>query len=278
MSTITFFAIFAFLFGLLIGSFLNVVIARLPEDRSIVYPGSHCPECGSNIRPQDNIPVLSWVLLKGKCRDCKTAISSLYPTIELLTGILAWLWFQHVFQTPADLHDVGNIAAFFVYFFFIASLIAQSFIDIRHYIIPDQLSIYAVPFAVGAMALLHHLGYHSISWKVSVLGAFFGGGILALVAGLWWIIRRSEGMGFGDIKLLALIGAMFGAWPALFFVIVVSSVSATIVVLLGLFWGRGFRVALPYGPFLGLASILWLLHGYELADYWLPDWDLLFPM
>ena len=278
MSTVTFFAIFAFLFGLLIGSFLNVVIARLPEDRSIVYPGSHCPECGADIRPHDNIPVISWLILGGKCRDCKTPISSLYPTVELLTGILAWLWFRHTFQTPADLENPGKIAAFFVYFFFIAALIAESYIDIRHYIIPDQLSIYAVPFAVLAMFLLHHLGYHSISWKVSVLGAFFGGGLLGFVALSWWVIRRTEGMGLGDIKLLAFIGAMFGPWPALFFVLVISSLLATLVVLLGLFWGRGFRMALPYGPFLALASIIWLFHGYVIADYWLPGWELLFPM
>ena len=96
--------------------------------------------------------------------------------------------------------------------------------------------------------------------------------MLGLVAGLWWLVRRYEGMGLGDIKLLALIGAMLGAWPALLFVIIISSLSATAVVLLGMLWGRGFRVALPYGPFLALASIIWLLHGHELADYWLPEW------
>ena len=153
------FSLVALLFGLLVGSFLNVVICRLPEDRSIVFPASHCPTCGSTIRPYDNIPVISWLLLRGKCRDCKSSISSLYPTIELLTGMLAWLWFLRVFDDPSDLVRVEKILGFLCYFAFIAALIAESYIDIRHYIIPDQLSIYAVPFAVAAMATLSHLGF-----------------------------------------------------------------------------------------------------------------------
>ena len=276
MTIVVQFSIFALLFGLLVGSFLNVVICRLPEDRSIVFPASHCPSCGTNIRPYDNIPVLSWLLLRGKCRDCKSPISSLYPTIEMLTGVLAWLWYMQVFQNPSDLGKIENILGFLFYFAFIAALIAESYIDIRHYIIPDQLSIYAVPFAILGMAGLSHLGFaQAISWQESILGAFFGGGSLAAIAFLWRIIRRYEGMGFGDVKLLALIGAMLGTWPALFFVIIISSISASVLVLLGTLWGRGLRVAIPYGPFLALASVVWLLHGPQMADYWLPGWRLL---
>ena len=125
------FAGFAFVFGLMVGSFLNVVIARVPEERSIVYPGSHCPFCGNAIRPIDNIPVVSWVLLQGRCRDCHSPISSLYPTIELLTGLLALLLYRQMFTGVADL-SLGNALAFFLYFAFFSALIAESFIDIKH--------------------------------------------------------------------------------------------------------------------------------------------------
>ena len=118
------FAIFALVFGLMVGSFLNVVIARLPEEQSIVYPGSHCPACGNAIRPYDNIPIFSWaVLLRGKCRDCKSPISSLYPTIELMTGLLALLLYRQIF-TDVGHFSVVNLVAFFLYFAFIAALVA----------------------------------------------------------------------------------------------------------------------------------------------------------
>ena len=274
---LSFFSFFALLFGLIVGSFLNVVIARMPENRSIVHPPSHCPACGSGIRYYDNIPVISWLILGGRCRDCKTPISSLYPSIELLTGLLAWLLFSRIFQTAADLDPV-HLGAFLFYFAFTAALVAETYIDIRHYIIPDELSIYAVPFAVAGMAALHHFGYPgAMTWKLSVLGAFFGGGCLAAVTALWWLIRRTEGMGLGDVKLLALIGAVLGPWPALPFVLFSSSVMAVMVMVpLNLAKGRGIRHALPYGPFLAAGSVLWLLHGPGLMRLWLPGYEALF--
>ena len=218
------FGIFALLFGLMVGSFLNVVIARLPEEKSIVYPGSHCPHCGSPVRPYDNIPVFSWlILLRGKCRDCSNPISSLYPTIELITGLFAVLLYRKIFATPFDF-TIGNTLSFFLYFAFISALIAESFIDLKHYIIPDSLSIYAAPVAIIGMYILgEYNSEFAITWQESVLGAFFGGGVLGLVAFLWWLVRRYEGMGLGDVKLLFLIGAMLGPWPALPFVFIFSS-------------------------------------------------------
>ena len=265
------FAVWSFCFGAIIGSFLNVVIARLPEDRSIAHPPSHCPSCGAGIRPYDNVPLLSWIFLRGKCRNCKAPISSLYPTIELLMGCLSVLLFWTIFEEPADL-SVINAAVFLVYLSFFSALVAQAFIDVRHFIIPDSLSIYAAPLAIAAMALLEHFGsVHGIGWRASVLGAFFGAGGLGAISLLWWLIRRTEGMGMGDIKLLLLIGAMLGPWPAVPFVYVVSAFAALLVgVPIGFFSGRGWKMALPYGPFLALASVLWVFWGDVVRAYWFP--------
>ena len=263
---------FAFLLGLLVGSFLNVCIARMPEDRSVVSPPSHCPACGHGIRPHDNIPVFSWlVLLRGKCRDCGTKISSLYPTIELLTGVIAWLLFRSIVPEPAQL-DLAHGAAFLFAFSIAALMITQSFIDLKHFIIPDELSIYAVPYAIAAAVGLTWLGYpEALSWRASVLGAFFGGGFLLCIAMLWRLIRGMESMGMGDVKLLALIGAALGPWPAL---PVVMFGSAFLALFIGIpanrLAGRGWNMALPYGPFLGLATIIWMLHGPELVSRYYP--------
>ena len=168
------------------------------------------------------------------------------------------------------MYSAGNVLAFLLYFGFLSILVAQSFIDVKYYIIPDSLSIYATPFAMIGMFSLSYFGADfGISWQESVLGAFFGGGSLALVAGLWLLIRRYEGMGWGDVKLLLLIGAMLGPWPALPFVFLISACSAVFVVVpIGLMNGRGLRMALPFGPFLGFASIIWVFHGNQISEFW----------
>ncbi len=262
---------FALLFGLLIGSFLNVCIARMPEDRSVVWPGSACPSCGTPIKAYDNVPVLAWIWLRGRCRACGTSISALYPVVELLTGLVAWLIFRRVLPTPEHV-DTAHLVAFVVYFLFAALLIAQTFIDVRHYIIPDELSIYAIPFAVAAGALLSWLGYPgALGWQGAAVGALAGGGILGAVMGLYWLVRREEGMGFGDVKLLAMMGAFLGALPAVPFILFVASVAGAIVgVPVALSRGKGLRAALPFGPFLALGGLVWLLHGPELLTRWFP--------
>lgn len=268
---VIYFAVMATIFGLLVGSFLNVCIARMPEDRSVVSPPSHCPACGHGIRWYDNVPVLSWLILRAKCRDCGTPISSLYPTIELLTGCVAWLIFQRVVSGPEDL-DVAHGAAFAVYVVFAAMLIAQTFIDVRHFIIPDELSIYAAPFGIGACAMLTWLGYPGApTWKQSVLGAVLGAGSLGFVMVAFWLIRRKEGMGLGDVKLLAMIGAFLGAVPAVPFVLFVSAAAGSLVgVPMALLRRRGMGAALPFGPFLALGALAWLLHGPEAIERWFP--------
>ncbi len=273
---------FALIFGLVIGSFLNVVIARLPEDRSVVWPGSACPLCGTPIKPYDNVPVLAWIWLRGRCRACKGSISPLYPLIELLTGLVAWLVFRRV-MPGLDQVDLPHLAAFLVAFGFCCLLIAQTYIDVRHYIIPDELSVYAIPFGLGGAVALQALGYEgaflAVGWKQSALGALVGGGLLGAVMGLYWLIRREEGMGFGDVKLLAMIGAFLGPAPAVPFVIFVASLAGALVGLpMVLLRGRGLRAALPFGPFLALAGLVWLLTGPELVRRWFPGVGMLFEL
>ncbi len=249
----------------------------MPEDRSIVQPPSHCPACGNNVRPYDNIPILSWLILRGKCRDCKTPISFVYPAIELFTGCMGYLIFSHYIQDTSDL-TFENAWGVIYMFGFVAILIAVTYIDLRHYIIPDQLSIYATPFAILGMFGLDYIGFSgAISVQESIIGSVLGAGILGGVALLWWIVRRVEGMGMGDVKLLLLIGSVLGPWPAIPFVLFVSSMLAVSVMLpIQLFKGGGLSRALPYGPFLAWASVLYILHGPQLMRLWLPGYEAIF--
>ena len=265
------FASYALILGLLIGSFLNVVIARLPKDQSVVSPRSRCPSCMNMITAIDNIPIVSWLILRGKCRNCAAPISSLYPTIELLTGILSLLLFWRIIPDFTYLTPQYGVI-FGLYLVFVSMLIAQSFIDIRYFIIPDQLSIYPIPFFIAAIfAINSYFPLVGITWKESFLGAFFGGGSLLFITLLWKFIRKKDAMGMGDIKLLALIGAVLGPWPALPMIIFLSSTSAVLfMVPLKIVQNKSLRFALPFGPFLAIGSIIWILHGRELVRLWLP--------
>jgi len=169
--------------------------------------------------------------------------------------------------------DPANLVAFGVALIFVCMLIAQAFIDIRHYIIPDSLSIYAVPLGVMAAVLQESVGVPGApTWQDSVLGALVGGGSLGLVMLVFLLVRKKEGMGMGDVKLLAMIGAFLGALPAVPFVIFVSSVlGAAVGIPLSLVRRNGLGTALPYGPFLALAAVIWMLHGPELVDLWYPS-------
>ncbi len=255
------FAAFAGLFGLLFGSFLNVCVARMPEDRSVVWPGSACPKCGTDIKPYDNVPVLAWMWLGGKCRACKAPISGLYPTVEALFGVLAVLLFRRVVPDLADF-DTPHLVALVWYGWLLFALVGLTFIDLRHYIIPDQFSIYLVPVGVAGAALVGMLGYTGApTWQGSVVGALVGGGTLGAVTGVYWLIRREEGMGMGDVKLLAMLGAWFGA-TAIFPILMIASVAGSVIGLsVAAFQGKGLRLALPFGPFLALGAAVWLFAG-----------------
>ena len=257
-------------FGLLFGSFLNVCIARMPEDRSVVYPGSACPACGHTIRPYDNVPVLSWLLLRGRCRDCRTPISPLYPTIEALFGVLLALLFRRIIPDLGDL-DLPHLAALAWYGWFLLAIVGLAFIDLRHYIIPEAFSIYSVPVGIGGAALLGWLGYHGApTWQQSVMGAVAAGGGIAALMWVYTLIRHEEGMGWGDAKLLALLGSYFGLFPGTLLVLVLASTLGAVTGI-AITASRGFRTglktALPFGPFLAVGALVWLFFGDSIAPW-----------
>lgn len=263
--------LWAFFIALCVGSYMNVAIARMPEDRSTISPPSHCPACGTDIQWYDNIPVISWALLRAKCRSCGTHISALYPAIELLVGVLGLLLFRKLIP---DLHAVtgANLAGFGVYLTFVGMMVGTTYVDLRHYIIPDQFSIYAVPVGVIACAALGFLGFEGApSWQQSVVGALFGGGVLLPLLLGHYLLTGREGMGMGDIKLLAMIGAFMGAWPPIFVVLLLAAVFGSAVGILAMVVQRkGVRTMLPFGPFLAAAAVIYLYFGPELVSRFLP--------
>lgn len=241
---------FVTLFGALVGSFLNVVIVRLPEEgASLVFPASHCPACKKAISWYDNIPLLSFLFLRGRCRQCGGRISWRYPLVEAAMAFLSLALYQHF----------GLALLYPIYFLFCAALLAVIFIDIQHQIIPDVISLPGIVLGF-ALSLVNPF----VTWQDAGLGILLGGGSFYLVAWVYYLFTRREGMGGGDIKLLAMIGAFLG-WQALPFVIFGSSVLG---VLAGI-WpmlkhGKGGKTAIPYGPFLASAAMLYLFFRQEI--------------
>ncbi|MBU0481681.1 MAG: prepilin peptidase [Proteobacteria bacterium] len=246
------FYIFAVLFGAVVGSFLNVVIVRLPEEgNSIIFPPSHCPACKKDIRWFDNIPVVSYLVLQGRCRSCKTSISIQYPLVEIAMGLLAAALFYRFSLSPA----------FAGYFLFCAALLVIIFIDFHHQIIPDVISL---PGILAGFAF--SFANPEVSWQSSGLGVLFGGGSLYLIAATYYLLTRREGMGGGDIKLLAMIGAFLG-WQSLPFVVFGSSLLGSVVGIFAMIrQKKGGRTVIPYGPFLSIAAILYLFYNREIQN------------
>ncbi len=199
------------LFGALIGSFLNVVIARLPEGRSIVSPPSHCPKCGYRIPPWLNIPVLSWLMLRGRCRNCGASISIRYPIVELLTALLFIAVGQRFGLTPA----------MFASLLLVSGLIAITFIDIDYFEIPDEISIWGT-----GIGILARPWAFDVPWWSGLVGAVLGASFLMIVRLSYQIARKQEGMGLGDVKLLAMIGAFLGPGSLLPVILVASSLGS----------------------------------------------------
>ncbi|GAB4278775.1 MAG: A24 family peptidase [Deferrisomatales bacterium] len=253
MSVSTFGAIAAAVFGAVIGSFLNVVIYRLPRGESLVSPPSACPRCGARVRARDNVPVAGYLMLRGRCRDCGEPISLRYPLVEALTAALAaalWLRF-------------GASAAFGVYFVFVAGLVAVTFIDLDHRIIPDSLSLGGVVVGFAASFVT------GLGWAQSLMGIALGAGTLLAVAWGYFVLTRREGMGLGDVKLLAAVGAFLG-WQAVLFTVFVSSLVGSAV---GLTWmalrRAGPRLEVPFGPFLALGAAAYVFAGPSLIRWYL---------
>ncbi len=246
--------VFAFVLGTLIGSFLNVCIYRIPEGVSIVSPPSSCPRCGHRIRWYENIPILSYLVLVGRCSSCKAPISLRYPAIEALTGVLFAL----------VLYFFGFSAATLVYWLFAAALVVITFIDLDHQIIPDVISLPGILIGFVCSFFVPWL-----PWLDSLLGIFLGGGILFAVAWLYEFLARREGMGGGDIKLLAMLGAFLG-WKAVLPVIFLASLAGTLVgVPVMVMQKQDSRLAIPFGPFLAFAGLVYLLWGEQMIHWYL---------
>jgi len=238
--------VFAVILGALIGSFLNVCILRLPKEESIVKPGSHCPHCKTPIKFYDNIPLLSYLLLGGKCRHCHAPISIQYPLVEGATALISLLLFL----------KYGPSLSYLVYFAFLAALVVITVIDLHHQIIPDVISIPGI-----GVGLLSSLVIPEITFWNSLIGMLVGGGSLFIVATVYeWLFKR-EGMGGGDVKLLAMIGAFLG-WKAVILTILFSSFIGSIVGIIVIsIKGKDFKYAIPFGPFLAGGAAISLFFG-----------------
>ena len=246
--------LFAILFGAIIGSFLNVCIYRLPREESIATPGSHCPECQRPIRFYDNIPLASYLILRGKCRYCHASISVQYPLVEGITALSSLCIYI----------KFGLSWSYLFYFAFISALIAITIIDLYHQIIPDVISLPGIGVGLVASFFLPR-----ITFLNSLIGFLLGGGTLFLVAtGYHWLFKR-EGMGGGDVKLLAMIGAFLG-WKAVILTILSSSLIGSVTgILLMLMKGKDFKYAIPFGPFLALGAVFSLFYGEEMIRWYL---------
>ena len=238
--------VFSFILGACLGSFYNVIIHRLPAGESIIHPGSRCPRCRTPIAFYDNIPLVSYLLLLGKCRTCHARISIRYPFVEALTGVMALALFARY----------GLHVQFFIEFFLVSVLILISFIDLDTYTIPDVLSVSGI--VAGFV-----LSFFSVrlSWLDSFLGVAVGGGLLYLVAYFYQRIRRQDGLGGGDIKLLAMIGAFVGVPGVVFTVLLASVVGSLTGFALMARSRKGLSTMVPFGPFLAFGAVCYLFLG-----------------
>ena len=247
-------AVICFIFGAMVSSFLNVCIYRLPKEESIIWPGSHCPHCKKPIKFYDNIPLVSYLLLKGKCRYCKEPISIQYLLVEGVTALSSLFL----------IIKFGLSLSYLVYFAFVSSLIVITVIDLYHQIIPDVISLPGI--GVGLLASIIN---PQITFFDSLIGILIGGGSLFLVATLYqWLFKR-DGMGGGDIKLLAMIGAFLG-WKAVILTILLSSLIGSITgITIMVLKGKDFKYAIPFGPFLSLGAVIALFYQNEIIFWYL---------
>jgi leader peptidase (prepilin peptidase) / N-methyltransferase len=264
------------LFGLIIGSFLNVCIYRIPRRESIVFPGSHCPQCGKPVRPYDNVPVLAYLWLRGRCRDCGAPISPQYPTVEALTGLVffgcAWKW--------------GITPPAFINSLFLAMIIVLGLIDYHHRLLPNVITLpgWVVGMAVAPFqyvqfydepltrVLASMLGpgraETALPWVAAVVGSLLGGGLLLLVAVAYEKLRHRQGLGMGDVKMMAMVGAFLG-WRLVLLTIFAGSVLGSLIgVFLVIFKGGNLQTKLSFGTFLALGAILSVFLGIQILAWY----------
>ena len=238
--------IFSVILGAVVGSFLNVCIYRIPSEKSIAFPASHCPACEHPIKFYDNIPIISYIILGGKCRHCNERISPTYPAIELLTAVMSVLLFRRY----------GLSIDYLFSFLFTCALIVITFVDLKHQIIPDVITLPGIPlFALAAIFLM------DVTFRDSLIGILAGGGFLYLVALGYQLLTKREGMGGGDIKLLAMMGGFLG-WQSLWFIIMAGSLVGGVVgISVMISKGKDTKYPIPFGPFLSIAAVADIFWG-----------------
>jgi leader peptidase (prepilin peptidase)/N-methyltransferase len=252
----------AFCFGACIGSFLNVCIHRIPQDKSVIHPRSHCPSCEKLIPWYDNIPLLSYLVLRARCRSCGTRISPRYFLVELLTAVLFLAVWLRYGPSPLAL----------VYWVFFGGLILGTFVDFEHMIIPDRVSIggmLAGPVLSFLVPALHGTVVRTEALVRSLIGLAVGFGVLWAVGVVGKLIFKKDAMGFGDVKLLGAIGAFLGGWAVLFTIMFSSLVGSVVGVALIMTRGKEWQSRIPYGPYLALAAMVWVLGGMHWWDVYL---------
>lgn len=253
------FYIWFFIFGAILGSFGNVVIYRLPRGESVVKPRSHCYNCKAQVKWYDNIPIFSWFILRGRCRQCGAKYSFRYAVVEFLTGVLFLLSY----------HYAGFSWTLLEYLLFVFGLVICTFIDVDHMILPDEFTLSGIVLGLVGAALNPQREFLD-----SLFGFLMGGGFLWGMAYLYFLFTKQEGMGGGDIKLLAWIGAVLG-WKAIPFVIMTSAIVGSVI---GLVIARkqkaGLKTVIPFGPYLALGAILYMFGGETIALWYL---DLFLP-
>ena len=243
----------ALTFGLAIGSFINVLIYRLPLRKSVVFPPSSCPNCGEPIRPYDNIPVLSYIFLRGRCRKCKTRISLRYPLVEAIVGGASlYAYLRH-----------GLSLELFCEVGFVVAMVALVFIDYDHRILPNGITLPGT-----AAGLLLAWPRETITVTEALLGTVLGAGLLFLVAEVYFRVRNIEGLGMGDVKMMGMVGAFLG-WKGVLLTLFMGSFVGSIIGLgLMVTRGKNLKTALPFGTFLGLAAVATLYVGPYLVDWY----------
>ena len=272
--------IFTFIFGALVGSFLNVVIHRVPNEESIVFPNSTCPKCKTAIKPYDNLPMLSWLILGGKCRNCKERISPRYPAVELLTALLFVLTYW----------AIGFNAFLPICLIFVATMVSLIFIDAEHMILPNVINfpllalallvrlVYPIFFGAEFFPDLNHAPLSSLQnlpvWLVSLLGAILGGlvggGFLWLIGEIWKRLRGVDAMGLGDVKMMFAVGALLG-WRLTLLSLFLGAFTGAIigVLVVSRQKEKDMQTQIPFGIFLGIGSIVALLGGEQIIGWYL---------
>ncbi|PIQ98046.1 MAG: prepilin peptidase [Nitrospinae bacterium CG11_big_fil_rev_8_21_14_0_20_56_8] len=243
---------FIFMIGLAVGSFANVCIYRIPKGESIVFPASHCPSCNQPIPARDNIPVLSFLLLGGRCRFCKTTIGRIYPVIEILTAVLITSGFLRLGPTPE----------FVIFMVLGPALVIITAIDLQHKIIPNLITLPGILFGLAG-------GIYLEGVTSSLIGLVLGSGIFLIIGEVYFRIRGDEGMGMGDVKYIAGAGALLG-WQKILLVIFIGALLGSIVGVAGMVEKKlNYMSQIPFGPFLAAGTLIAFFWGDQLIHLYL---------